>query len=690
MASDSPPDSPSPSMDKRLKTLAMGSESIIQVQPDLRRQESKEEQPSMEESDSDSCGICLSEGARLIRGIIDSCDHFFCFVCIMEWSKVESRCPMCKRRFSTILRPPKVGVFTSERVVNVPHRDQAHHPYGNVTGGTFDPYARVQCSVCQNAANEHLLLLCDLCDTASHTYCIGLGATVPEGDWFCHDCAISRAEHDKNELDTGIDNHNITGNSYVKLYPEKDVSIFDVVRESNIRAIESNNSSFSPPSNCCSCTVDSGREINVSVEVTCPSERSTQSIVGKVTESGARTLRICRNVHGRIQSLRENWHALQSGSASFSSSLAESSSRRSQKGKVSPMFHVKSRESESSSSTSLQSTAQDSFPSNTMPQRDLYDVNRAWEMLDIAQSMQKNSEKARSSNGVPKVPLSMGKSSKEVIGTSSGVNLLKGKQFETKNLVSRQEVKHHEHNLFERQVQKQKSPKLELQQQSIDMDKGPNKRLPTNSLGLCESALPKRVRCQGDISNASARPFVKNAHETSSSITKEQVVPSCSTSVVGSVPVRSTDLLDAKVDFTSSASSKLGIPERKVRVSNTYAKNQDGRADNAKSEIQSLVKLNLKLMSQDKKLGVDTFKEVARLATHSILAACGLEHSKSRARTFPSCECNHTEEIKRINQSTLMPNSCQDCFNVFVRNVVRTIMFEKVGPKRSIDHVNVS
>lgn len=32
-------------------------------------------------------------------------------------------------------------------------------------------------------------LLCDVCDSAAHTYCVGRGRQVPEGDWFCHTCA---------------------------------------------------------------------------------------------------------------------------------------------------------------------------------------------------------------------------------------------------------------------------------------------------------------------------------------------------------------------------------------------------------------------------------------------------------------------------------------------------------------------
>lgn len=90
----------------------------------LKTQNSPSYKGKLKVEDEWSCGICLYEEGKAIRGYIDSCDHYFCFVCIMEWAKVESRCPMCKRRFSSIRRPPKDGVFSVERVVNVPVRDQ--------------------------------------------------------------------------------------------------------------------------------------------------------------------------------------------------------------------------------------------------------------------------------------------------------------------------------------------------------------------------------------------------------------------------------------------------------------------------------------------------------------------------------------------------------------------------------------
>lgn len=77
-----------------------------------------------DDNEPDSCGICYADYGVSIRGEIDCCNHYFCFVCILEWSKHESRCPICRQRFSTVHRPPKPGVFPSSRLVKIPLRDQ--------------------------------------------------------------------------------------------------------------------------------------------------------------------------------------------------------------------------------------------------------------------------------------------------------------------------------------------------------------------------------------------------------------------------------------------------------------------------------------------------------------------------------------------------------------------------------------
>ncbi|XXG79182.1 hypothetical protein AAC387_Pa09g0309 [Persea americana] len=131
------------------------------------------------------CGICLSEEQRgIIRGTLNSCLHYFCFACIMEWSKVESRCPVCKQRFTTISKPAKLdtGIGLRKTVFKVPRRDQVYRPSEEELRGYHDPYENVVCVECQQGGDDSLMLLCDICDTPAHTYCVGLGREVPEGN----------------------------------------------------------------------------------------------------------------------------------------------------------------------------------------------------------------------------------------------------------------------------------------------------------------------------------------------------------------------------------------------------------------------------------------------------------------------------------------------------------------------------
>lgn len=81
---------------------------------------------------------------------------------------------------------------------------QVHNPLQNYSRGSSDPHPCVCCTECQSSEDEHLLLLYDLCDSAAHTYGVGRGVTVPEGNWYCHDCTISRNEHTKRQLCTSM------------------------------------------------------------------------------------------------------------------------------------------------------------------------------------------------------------------------------------------------------------------------------------------------------------------------------------------------------------------------------------------------------------------------------------------------------------------------------------------------------
>jgi hypothetical protein len=96
-----------------------------------RRVDEKGKEP--EEALKQICGICLSEEQRAtIQGVLNCCSHYFCFACILEWSKVESKCPLCKRRFNTVTKSSVADVGSGLRnaAIRVEKRDQVmiHSP----------------------------------------------------------------------------------------------------------------------------------------------------------------------------------------------------------------------------------------------------------------------------------------------------------------------------------------------------------------------------------------------------------------------------------------------------------------------------------------------------------------------------------------------------------------------------------
>ncbi|KAF8084462.1 hypothetical protein N665_0716s0009 [Sinapis alba] len=160
------------------------------------------------------CGICLSEeDMRRLKGTLDCCSHYFCFTCIMEWSKVESRCPLCKQRFKTISKPARStpGVDLREVLIPVPERDQVYQPTEEELRSYLDPYENIICSECHQGEDDGLMLLCDLCDSSAHTYCVGLGREVPEGNWYCEGCRPVGLESASSQTHTTSEQQRVSG-----------------------------------------------------------------------------------------------------------------------------------------------------------------------------------------------------------------------------------------------------------------------------------------------------------------------------------------------------------------------------------------------------------------------------------------------------------------------------------------------
>ncbi|XP_022719490.1 remodeling and spacing factor 1-like isoform X2 [Durio zibethinus] len=168
------------------------------------------------------CGICLSEeDKRRLRGTLNCCSHYFCFTCIMEWSKVESRCPICKQRFETISKPARstAGADLRDVVIQVPKRDQVYQPSEEELRSYLDPYENVICSECHQGGDDELMLLCDLCDSSAHTYCVGLGREVPEGNWYCDGCRPVALGSPSSQVQDSLPDQRTINSLYNRLSP---------------------------------------------------------------------------------------------------------------------------------------------------------------------------------------------------------------------------------------------------------------------------------------------------------------------------------------------------------------------------------------------------------------------------------------------------------------------------------------
>lgn len=129
----------------------------------------------------EKCAICL----RLIKsqevGSPEGCDHLFCAVCIIEWSKTSNVCPLDRQPFTIILVRKNInGNVVRQVTVEEPRPIEILE----LEDDTF-------CEICGGSDREDRILLCDGCDRGFHTECLTppLSEIPLEDEWFCPDCS---------------------------------------------------------------------------------------------------------------------------------------------------------------------------------------------------------------------------------------------------------------------------------------------------------------------------------------------------------------------------------------------------------------------------------------------------------------------------------------------------------------------
>ncbi|NXO86265.1 PHRF1 protein, partial [Sitta europaea] len=132
------------------------------------------------DEDSENCPICLNTFRDQAVGTPESCSHYFCLDCIVEWSKNANSCPVDRILFNYINIQARFGGKILKKIPVENTKTQG-------TDGEDDP---TFCEVCGRSDREDRLLLCDGCDAGYHMECLNPPLSeVPVDEWFCPACA---------------------------------------------------------------------------------------------------------------------------------------------------------------------------------------------------------------------------------------------------------------------------------------------------------------------------------------------------------------------------------------------------------------------------------------------------------------------------------------------------------------------
>ncbi|XP_061855266.1 PHD and RING finger domain-containing protein 1 isoform X2 [Colius striatus] len=146
----------------------------LKLDPDINRVNVSSDE------DGENCPICLNTFRGQVVGTPESCSHYFCLDCIVEWSKNANSCPVDRILFKYISIRAHYGgkILKKIPVENTKTQD---------SNGEDDP---TFCEVCGRSDREDRLLLCDGCDAGYHMECLNPPLSeVPVDEWFCPACA---------------------------------------------------------------------------------------------------------------------------------------------------------------------------------------------------------------------------------------------------------------------------------------------------------------------------------------------------------------------------------------------------------------------------------------------------------------------------------------------------------------------
>ncbi|GFQ67552.1 PHD and RING finger domain-containing protein 1 [Trichonephila clavata] len=119
------------------------------------------------------CPICFESFKENRKAYTDVCDHVFCFSCLDKWLKMESCCPIDRKRIRKFI--------SGDEIIKVKSRKRRR------SKTLYD--VSVFCEICNDSKQNDTVILCDSCDLAYHMVCLDPPLkSVPSGHWYCALC----------------------------------------------------------------------------------------------------------------------------------------------------------------------------------------------------------------------------------------------------------------------------------------------------------------------------------------------------------------------------------------------------------------------------------------------------------------------------------------------------------------------
>ncbi|KAL6578737.1 hypothetical protein OROMI_008953 [Orobanche minor] len=159
--------------------------------------------------EGERCGICMD--VVIDRGVLDCCQHWFCFACIDNWATITSLCPLCQNEFQLITCVPvydTVGGNNTDDDDSNPRDDDWFIEGKNNTLSFPAYYIDENAVVCldgdgckirsgsvaiEEDSDIDTSIACDSCDKWYHAFCVGFD---PEGScdssWLCPRCTLDK------------------------------------------------------------------------------------------------------------------------------------------------------------------------------------------------------------------------------------------------------------------------------------------------------------------------------------------------------------------------------------------------------------------------------------------------------------------------------------------------------------------